>query len=327
MPMSWRNSDNLGPDTAARLRQHVRAAERRARLESYRARWRMVRATPAARPSIFGIPPAVTEALLFAVRAAAIILAITILILDEERKHPLLDGHERIARLLFYFALTVLFIVFMDLWTYKPLIYTVAGGMAYRLSENLELLSKDFKLIINEFEQTPSSTLAELAAMEDNLKAALDEFLLIDVLRRLVVFRVVSRLFAMLVSLTLLGYAMTYSVGAPFVSSDGKTHTATFTQHLYYTLVMFFTIGFGDLSPKHAWTGYLYTCITVFVLAAISYFVLTDLVSSQSEFRSDIRAMARNIVERASIWAATPSSLPAGWPGTALGNPSESSVP
>jgi hypothetical protein len=278
-----------------------------------KAQARLVRrslAEPAAgRP--FGAPPWVFD------RAAPVVLglAVTVIaVVDAGRAvHGRRDGtwlplnaHPVLAAMFGAIGLAGLILVFLDLATYRPRLFTLASaGPPSRLAGGasassgaeeffsaLAEHSDDLKRVVQELRVVPPGTWSEVTIQEENLLKEASNFFLLDHLRAAVTTLVVKRFVLILVALTLVAYGL---AGLdPHVVRNMPAH-ADILWYGYFTVSVFFTIGFGDLLPGHPW-GFAFVGLTLVTLVLTTYFVLSDIGMSYLQFETNVRHCARRFV-------------------------------
>lgn len=191
----------------------------------------------------------------------------------------------------------------LDIGTYRPRLFALCTGSAVaffaKMATFSESLRKELGLIMN---AAPSGW-SDVKELEEHLLDEAHQFVLVDELRIRITGRILLRMAALVASLALIGYGLSsVTRGGLIISAmhGMPVRGAGLPEHIYFTVATFFTIGFGDLYPAHDAIGYMFLTVTIGTFTAIVYFVLTDLVASQSEFRANIKNAAASYVLQSS---------------------------
>lgn len=209
-------------------------------------------------------------------------------------KPSLLYGHKVWAYVVLFSGLAALLLIFIDISTYRPRLFFNCSASPKRFFVELAPFSTSLEERVQMITQARAENWQQAKNHEQKLLDESHQFLLIDSLRFQITRHVLYRLAALVASLAVIGYSLsTLSHGKLFV---GASPGAGMPEHLYFALTAFFTVLGGDIHPEHALLGYAYFLIVALVFIAVIYFVLTDIVSSQGEFRSNIRHAAQAYV-------------------------------
>lgn len=188
--------------------------------------------------------------------------------------------------------------VLTDIGSYKPRVFAQCAGPPEDFFTKLATLAPTLKNQVKAIEVPERKTDTWKAAkeLEQGLLAECHQFLLLDDLRARITVRTLHRLAALIGSLALIGYGFSTIANGEVLAQVHATHGIGLPEQVYFALVTFFTVGFGDLYPVHSAVGYTYVTIIVSSFAAVVYFILTDIVASHGEFRFNIRAAAETFV-------------------------------
>lgn len=234
-------------------------------------------------------------------------LALTLFVVDTVRhdQHHAITGflfeHSTLATILFAISVVVLVLLLIDVGTYKPRLFAgCANESAEQFFRELSLLSSDLVDQLETLSGAQITTWREHGKQVEDLLAESNDFLLLDQLRWRVTARMLVRLAALVGSLALAGYGLSGLLGKDLILAPGYAAGLGFPEHLYFTVTSFFTIGFGDVTPRKDLAGYAYLAAIITTFALVVYFVLTDVVASHGEFRVNIRAAAMTLVTKQS---------------------------
>lgn len=221
-----------------------------------------------------------------------------------QASQDLFYGHIGGAIIALTVALAGLLCVFVDLMTYRPRLFARCAGLPGEFFRELAQFSTSLNEEVGKIIAADAGTWSQVKELEQGLLHESHQFLLLDSLRFRITRRVLNRLINLVASLTLVGYSLSaISHGKLLVGAGTGTGIA---EHAYFTLVTFFTIGFGDVHPRHTLLAYSYVLLIVATFTAVVYFVLTDIVASHSEFRTNIRGAAEGFVLQNSDLGASP---------------------
>lgn len=196
-------------------------------------------------------------------------------------------------------GLVLLVLILVDLATYRPELFALSSSLSDDFFERLTPLRKELKGEVDKVRKAPTTDWAQARKAEEVLLLVAKELRLTDAMRRYITLRTIFRLGALVAALSLVAYGLTTATSGGLIfdtAQNAPVGGSGLPQHIYYTLVSFFTIGFGDLHPMYDAAGYLFLALTVATFAAVAYFMLTHLVASQSEFRANMRGAAERFV-------------------------------
>lgn len=192
----------------------------------------------------------------------------------------------------FVLVLLASILVTYDLATYRPRLFAASGCTSKSFFENLAKLNGDLSAFLPEVRNVPAATVSEAKAKEEALLSAAHQFLVLDTLRFRMRWYIIQRVVAILGSLGLMGYWLSYGAGGTVVGMESRGLGA----YLYYTMVTFFTVGYGDFVPSAGFVGYVYCALILAGSGLVLYFILTDLVAGEGQFASTLRSHAANYV-------------------------------
>jgi uncharacterized membrane protein YiaA len=196
-------------------------------------------------------------------------------------------------------GLVCLVVSFADVATYRPRIFALCAESSIALFGELAIFSSSLRKELRLIRSSPASHWSDVKELEEHLLDETNQFVVLDRLRVRITRRILFRLAALVAALAVIGYGMSTVTYGGLLASNVKGLSLTgagLPEHVYFTLVTFFTIGFGDLYPAHNVAGYTFLTLAIGTFTAIAYFVLTELAASQSEFRSNMRHAAGSYV-------------------------------
>lgn len=206
-------------------------------------------------------------------------------------------SHNTIAGVaVFTVGLILVSLVMLDIVTYRPRIFAKCTGPAEEFFDDLAQLSPTLRDQVATVSGAKPRTWKQVKELEQGLLAESRQFLLIDRLRFRVTARMMVRLLSLIASLALVGYGLAAMTSVPVLAQLGAATEPPLVEYAYFTIITFFTIGFGDTRPAHHAAGYAYLVLIVLCFVSVFYFVLTEIVASHGEFRFNIRAAAENFV-------------------------------
>lgn len=192
-------------------------------------------------------------------------------------------------------ALVCLVLVLIDLASYRPRLFAGCTKSVEAFFDDLAGFSQSLRKQLSAIAKAAPATWSEVKEFEEDLLAESHQFLLLDGIRFRITLHIVRRLFVLLASLALVGYGLSGVTHGEMLAG----HLAAgigLAEHTYVALATFFTLGFGSIHPAHDAVGYAYLTLILIVFVAVVYFVLTEVVASQSDFRTNIRCAAEAFV-------------------------------
>jgi hypothetical protein len=189
-----------------------------------------------------------------------------------------------------------LVLVVLDLATYQPRLFALASFSipSGELFNELGVLSISLRQYLTEIASTPPTSYRSLKIMEENLIIEVNHFDLLDDLRYRITRRILLRFICIVLALSLCAYLLSSLTAGHFI--HGLAPDPTFLKHIYYTSVLFFTIGFGDITPYHNVVGYLFVDLCAIILVIITYFIFSTILSGYYDFEDNIRRAAHNYI-------------------------------
>ena len=206
-----------------------------------------------------------------------------------------LRSHGELEVVVLTTAAVGLILLFVDILTYRPQLFALAapGREPHALFSELSKMSEELERIYQEVTDSKPATWHEVSRHETNLLREASHYYLLDRLRMLVTLAVVSRIVLIVLALALLAHGLDgVTDGRVFTGLDDAPG---FLQMVYSTVGLVFTFGFGEFAPIDPW-GYFFACVCVLVLVLVSYFVIAEIVSSYSEFETNVRDKAHRYV-------------------------------
>lgn len=272
-----------------------RREERRRRRRERRL---LVKPDPASRPSLMvGETQRRIPEWLFVVALALVwALVVGLLVTEAFRRGAtsILYEKDAAAVALLVVALVCMALIFIDVASYRPRLFALADLSGTKLISAFRDNSGDFRAVFREFAATPLTKWAQVPGRQEKILSAITQYMQVGAMRAEVACRVLNRLGALLAALALVAYSL-----SALTHGDVVQHAAAnagLAEHLYFVIAQAMTIGFGDLHPQHGAWGYVLMGLSVLTMAAIVYFVLSEIIANQSQFRSDLRTAVERYV-------------------------------
>jgi len=183
-----------------------------------------------------------------------------------------------------------------DLLTYRPLLIQEA----YIESPSFEFLwllgkSEDIGLPLNEIKTRPPRTLKDVADYEARLNRIIWKRIVRSGVKLRILQRFVTLVFLLVVCLALLWYFANQASGGTLLT--GISPSSPFVDHLYFTVLTFFTVGLGDVHPAPgnsvAQTLAMMTAITPFLTL---YLGLAFFINAMQETQYNLRNAVHHFV-------------------------------
>lgn len=223
-------------------------------------------------------------------------LLVGILVIEAFRRGATSVVYEKdaAAAALLFGALACMALIFTDVASYRPRLFALADRRGTKLIVSFKDQSGDFRAVFREFKATPLTSLAQVPGRQEKVLSAINQYIEVGSMRTRIACRVLNRLGALLAALALVAYSL-----SALTHGDVVQHAAAnagLAEHLYFVVAQAMTIGFGDLHPRHGPWGYVLMGLSVLTMAAIVYFVLSEIIASQAQFRSDLRTAVERFV-------------------------------
>jgi hypothetical protein len=188
-----------------------------------------------------------------------------------------------------FLALSALLLIVIDIVTYKPLLFALLENARSpkKFFEQLRKVSDSIDGVLTEIEAAPPDSYGTLKELEENVLSETNNYCLLDTLRLRVTCCMLGKVLSMLLALSTVSYCCTHVVPGGLIVS--RLHPETdVVSHAYFVVATFFTIGYGDLVPTRPY-GYAFVGLCAALLVLTTYFMFAFLISSFSEFKSDVR--------------------------------------
>jgi hypothetical protein len=241
----------------------------------------------------------IVEASLRGATWTAFLVFVSLLIADGirggDRPQSFIFNHLWLSIAVLAISLCCLVLILIDLASYRPRLFAGCSKSVSAFFDDLARFSESLEKQIDAIASSMPTSWSEVRECEENLLAESHQFLLLDGIRFRVTLHVLSRLFVLLASLALVGYGLSGVTRGDMLEgplADG----IGLAEHTYVAVATFFTLGFGSIHPAHDAVGYAYLTLILAVFVAVVYFVLTEIVASQSDFRTNIRCAAETFV-------------------------------
>lgn len=191
-------------------------------------------------------------------------------------------------------GVVALILIVTDLYTYRPRIFSLSAAAPERFFRDMAGLEASIHDQLKAIDEGKPSTWSDAKELQERLIEESTQFLVLRSMRLRIMRRVLERLGGLIAALALIGYASSAVSGGSLLA---KTQDGTgMAEHLYFALATFFTMGFGDVFPQHNALGYGYVALIAMTFAAVVYFVLSEVIASQGEFRTNVRTAAETYV-------------------------------
>lgn len=193
-------------------------------------------------------------------------------------------------------SIVLLALILIDLASFKPRLFVLATitTPSNDFFSQLGELSFSLRNYMSEIEATPVTSYKNLKQMEELIILEANYICVLDNLRRSITIRAILRLFSLVLALSLVAYFLTCSTGGHFIRNIAPD--AGLLRHIYYTSVVFFTIGFGDITPYPSPLGYFFVVGCSVLLIIVTYFIFSNLLSGYFEFQANVKEAAHNFV-------------------------------
>lgn len=187
-------------------------------------------------------------------------------------------------------------LVMLDMATYRPRLFAVCSGPPEEFFGALGRLSPSLKDQVQTIVVSRPRTFKRAKEQEQSLLEEANTFLLLDGIRARITRRVLHRLAAIVGSLGVIGFGLSLvTKGGLVVTASGAADPGgDLPAHVSFALGAFY--GYGDVYSAHAPVGYAFMALVAASFAAVVYFILTDIITSQSEFRVNLRHAAESYV-------------------------------
>jgi Ion channel len=213
---------------------------------------------------------------------------------------PTLATHRLAAAFASLIAVFAMAIAIVDLATYRPRLFVLSSRDCRQFFRKLAEFSVDFESYLREIRNTPARTWRQIARFQDNLIKEAASVILVDRLRARITLRILIRLGALLFGLSLFCYSLSYSGGRDLIAGPGHSASVGYVPHLYFTIVTFFTIGYGDIYPANDLVGYAFVFVSVVTIVLVTYFLIAEVLAAQFEFNTNLRKSAQSYILRIS---------------------------
>lgn len=201
-----------------------------------------------------------------------------------------------------FVGVVLLGVIMLDINSYRPRVFAQCLGRADEFFHSLADLSTELRIQVQRIENERPRSWRRVKKLEQGLLAESVDFIVPDGIRTRINLRVLHRLTGILASLALIGYGLTAATSGDLMracahaADCGPEQSAvTLPEHIYFSMLAF-SNGFGDIQIVQNVTGYSYLALIVASLIAVVYFFLTDVIASQSEFRTNMRSAAESYV-------------------------------
>jgi Ion channel len=186
----------------------------------------------------------------------------------------------------------------IDVASYRPRLFARCAESAEGFFHELAELEPQLTDSIGSIRARPPSitSLKEHREKTEQLVTRSQRYLVLDGIRFRITRRMMGRLAGIIVGLAMVSYGLDVLFPGQVLHTTTEPVTVGFQDHIYFALTTFFTIGFGDLRPAHTLVGHLMLILIIVCFAAVVYFVLTDIVASHGEFRTNVRTAAATFV-------------------------------
>ena len=275
--------------------ERTRLAERQERSRRREARLSLVRASPELR---LGVHERVFRINLLLVYGISLALAITDYVRGRLHLTAVMYGQTGLAFLGLLVSIVFMVVAIIDLATYRPRLFTLSSSDCRQFFRKLAEFSGDFDSYLREIRNTPAKTWRQIARFRDNLIKEAANVIIVDRLRARITLRVLVRMGALVLGLSLLCYMISYAAGQDVLA--GASARGGYIPHLYFTAVTFFTIGYGDIYPANNLIGYSFTFVCVLIIALVFYFFIAEALAAQFAFTSNLRESAESYILRIS---------------------------
>jgi hypothetical protein len=251
-------------------------------------------------------PSVLSDSVFMASRRVALVLFVVLFCGDYAFLLFSLEGSQTLSMLLGSLPLWVRWIivggsvllfatVLYDLLTSRPLILrdnyyediNFSFIRSFHVDSNVEICFLELK------EGPPESSRGEIQH-ELNIFVTIWNYIRKHNIRKKVVTTYIELLSVLICSLTLLIYLLNMTGG--WCRFAGLEDKPLFMSHLYFTVVTFFTIGFGDISPKNDSFGQVAVIITAFSSIMSLYVGLGVFLSGLYSMRINLRSAVRSFV-------------------------------
>jgi hypothetical protein len=199
-------------------------------------------------------------------------------------------------------GIALLFLVMIDLGSYRPRLFAQCLGPPKIFFHSLAKLSPEMEDQVCNIENDEPDSWRDVKDWEQILIAESTEFVLPDGIRTRIILRMLHRLAAIVASLALVGFGLSSATDGSLLAVCGHAvhdscvgSPSSMPEHIYFSVDAFFT-GFSDIRLVHNGAGYAYLTLIVISFTAVVYFFLTEVVASQSEFRANMRSAAESFV-------------------------------
>jgi hypothetical protein len=230
-------------------------------------------------------------------------LVVADLLLSNGGARSIVYGHT-LAGIVVAIGGALLLVMFMlELGSYRPRLFAQCQGRPDVFFESLADLSSEMDDHVTKIANERPKSWRLVKELEQSLIAESSKFIFPDGIRTRVTLRVLRRLAGLVAALALLGYGLSAATNGDLLATCPpavqecvqKASAVTLPEHFYFSVVAFFT-GFGDIQLVHDLVGYGYLMVIVASFTAVVYFFLTDVVSSQAEFRANMLAAAESYI-------------------------------
>jgi len=221
-------------------------------------------------------------------------LAVADAIRSGEVHQSIIYTHDHFGWALLVIGFLLMAIIMIDLVSYRPRLLEQSSASAEGFFESIAELSPTLEEQVGAVGGAEPTSWQEVKKLEENLLSEANEFGVFDLMKMRVTLRVLQRIAALVASLALVGYGLSTITHGGLLSGGSVSEGAGLPEHVYFTLVAFFT-GFGDIGVVHDAVGFGYLAVVVGVYTGVVYFILTDVVAIQGELRLNMRAAAETL--------------------------------
>jgi hypothetical protein len=208
---------------------------------------------------------------------------------------PLRDWKWLFAILLVISSLCLALVV-IEMATYKPRLFALSDSTvsSSRLFNELRLIAPEVRHVLAEIESVPPRSYSNLKQMEENLLVEANNFCRLDNLRMAITIRLLRSFVCVILALGLIAYSLSHIMNGRFVTGLGADPGVL--RHTYFTIVTFFTIGFGDIKPYPNPISYAFVGLCAILLVTTTYFIVGFMISSHFDFQTNLRLAAHTYI-------------------------------